>query len=366
LHTQFCFQQAQEVACGWQFPLVLGQVASKLQQPAWQPYCLRQYALACWQSRSQEECGAAYLQPFVKLHGMRLQLLAAAVAGVNAGVQGSSAAPTAAAGVRGTEAGSAGVLGELLGVLQLVGQWCFDPDVGVQLQPVLQQLIQQQQQLRPSLSEQEETLLRLQQLLQEPLTQRQLSEQLQQQQEQAPSEQLQQQQQQQQHVQLWRLAVELLVQDSSNALLECQACYMDPLAPARYSLAKGLYMLGRCADRVCCGCSVCGCVSCLYSIFCQHITACERGCTCLAGEQTVRAAVIFTHTARMCVAPVFYAAPTSISQLGQGAVHAWQVSRPCVLRLYSRIQRACVWRLFSMLRPPSYHSLAKGLYMLGR
>jgi hypothetical protein len=36
--SQFCFQQAQQVASGWQFPLVLGQVASKLQQRGWQGY----------------------------------------------------------------------------------------------------------------------------------------------------------------------------------------------------------------------------------------------------------------------------------------------------------------------------------------
>jgi hypothetical protein len=264
---QFCFHQAHQVASGWQFPLVLGQVASKLQQHGWQRYCLRQYALACWQSRSDEECGAAYLQPFVRLHGLRLKLLAGGVVG-STRVGATSAEPTAAAaaaGVQGVEVGSsAGVLDELLGVLQLVGQWCFDPAAEAQLQPLLQQLIQQQQQVRPSVGEQDATLQQLQQLLQEPLTQRQLLDQLQQQQE-------QQQQGFEQQVQRWRLAVELLVQDSSNALLECQACYMDPLAPARYSLAKGLYTLGRCVSSANCLQSR---VVCLCSLRCTPAACC--------------------------------------------------------------------------------------------
>jgi hypothetical protein len=255
LYLQFCFQQAQQVASGWQFPLVLGQVASKLQQRGWQAYTLRQYALACWQSRSDEECGAAYLQPFVKLHGLRLKLLAGAVAGCGARAAAMRtqprAATEAAAGAARRQdmdaSDSAGVLDQLLGVLQLVGQWCFDPAVYAQLQPLLQQLAQQQQ-VRPAVGEQDVIMQRLQQLLQEPLAQRQLLEQLQQQQQQQQAQQQQQQQQQgdEQQLQVWRLAVELLVQDSSNALLECQACYMDPLAPARYSLAKGMYILGRC------------------------------------------------------------------------------------------------------------------------
>jgi hypothetical protein len=263
--VQSCFQQAHQVASGWQFPLVLGQVAAKLQQqPGWQAYCLRQYAAACWQSRSAEDCGAAYLQPFVKLHGMRLKMLAAAVAG-----RAFAAAAAAAAGVQEGLFGSGDVLDELLGVLQLVGRWCFDPAVGEQLQPLLQQL--KKQQVHPSA--QQELLEHLQALLKEPLTKQQLSEQLQQQQQGV---------EQQGGVQLWRLAVELLVQDSSAALLECQACYMDPLAPARYSLAKGLYMLGRWVEigSVCCQ----NCSSPVQSLACQL-----SACALQPGKGTVHA-----------------------------------------------------------------------------
>ncbi|WIA40494.1 hypothetical protein OEZ86_013846 [Tetradesmus obliquus] len=46
-------------------------------------------------------------------------------------------------------------------------------------------------------------------------------------------------------LQLLSAAQSCFLQDASGALCECQGCYMDPLAPARYSLAKGLYMLGR-------------------------------------------------------------------------------------------------------------------------
>jgi hypothetical protein len=388
--VQFCFQQAQQVASGWQFPLVLGQVASKLLQHGWQGYCLRQYALACWQSRSEEECGAAYLQPFVKLHGLRLKLLAGAVAGCGARgaamrtqPKAATEAAAAAAGRQGMDASDgAGVLDELLGVLQLVGQWCFEPAVYAQLQPLLQQLAQQQQQqVRPSVGEQDAALQQLQQLLQEPLAPRQLLEQLQQQQQQAAEQQVQQQQGVEHQLQVWRLAVELLVQDSSNALLECQACYMDPLAPARYSLARGLYILGRCALIFCC----CFCMS-AYSacgvwmipVYCGEREAAQVRCLFNAS------APLICCTAGVPGVLLVVLRPTGSCTLwlGQGAVHSWQVRNShlqliymltCSSVVYGCVSGRTVQRQHSCKRSclvnatvPARYGLAKGLRTLGR
>jgi hypothetical protein len=176
------------------------------------------------------------MQPLVKLHGTRLKLLAGAVGPATA----SDSASRCPAG---------GALQQLLEVLQLASTCCFEPQLALQLQQ--QHLPQLQQALAAAGCTTEQGQQLLTGVLQPALRQHwqaqdtagsQLSLDTAAAVAAAPGTAATGMPGQ---LQLWLEAVLLLVEDSCTALRFAQDCYSKPLGPACYSLARGLYRLGR-------------------------------------------------------------------------------------------------------------------------
>ena len=272
LPLQRCFTQAAPAQPNaWQHHVLLGSLTTKLQQPGWQAAALKHYATACHLSKAGPtgpNSQPASLQPLVKLHGLRLKLLAA-IMGPTAAANPSSAASAAASlvekgssvGVGGAEAaGGVGASGSLAGLLQLLeplAAWCFDVSTATRLQRELlpqlrQQLVMPAAAAAANITPQQELFRQLCEALQTQW-QRQdtavsaqagpvvecisaqgsgspkvLSEG-------GPGGRLA----------LWQEAVSLVAEDSISALSFCNAACTRPLGPACYSLARGLCMLGR-------------------------------------------------------------------------------------------------------------------------
>lgn len=264
----------------WERQVVLGQLASKLRQPGWEARALECYAHGCHLSMldgSSSGCGAAKLLPYVKLHGLRLKLLAAAVGRAAARSSTASGAPVNSSVKRciaaadpdghlssgvaqsGEEAPMAAMtehpgqgqdLKDLLALLESVGSCCFDLHTAKTLdQGVLPQLRSQMLALCKTAQpqKQQQLLMLLRQALQQQWRLEDAaagSAQI------LPAAVINSAQQvdtqgQGKVLSLVQKAVAVLVEDSTAALRYCNACYKEPLGPACYSLAKGMFDLGR-------------------------------------------------------------------------------------------------------------------------
>jgi hypothetical protein len=253
----------------WQHYLALGSIASRLQQPGWQAVTLEQYACACYTSRAGSEgpfSQPAKLLPLVKLHGTRLKLLACLMgpAAAGAGIGGLQAAAAAAAAA----GGSQGVLDRLLRELDLLSKWCWNTAAGDRLRQDLLPELRQQLQIDAAAcgrleqqQEQQQKLVKLRNDLQKHWQWDDADH--------APgkctpgagamaSDGLGGSQRTDGSgatprrsgrggldVAKWQEAVTMLVDDCIAALSFCNSCCVRPLGPACYSLAKGLFLLGR-------------------------------------------------------------------------------------------------------------------------
>lgn len=242
---QVCFEKAQQQqqSQDWQFAFVLGQTAAKSKAHGWAEQALRCYALACHRSRGADKHQTAVLLPYVKLHGTRLKLLVEALTPTTTSSSSKGpqdmplpagySRPSAEQAVGDLISGPSILLGSLLQIIQQVSKWCFAAERRSQLLPLLASL-RSSPLLASSDTEQKAALATLQQRFC--------------------------QQEQQQHslrepqvheLQPWQEAVQLLFQDCCSGLQYCQHCYSRPLGPARYSLARELFKLGRQVTWIC-------------------------------------------------------------------------------------------------------------------
>ena len=272
-----------QAADEWQNHLALGMLASKVQQPGWQGVTLQQYARACYTSRAGPEGPStqpAKLLPFVKLHGTRLKLLATLVgpaAAAAAAARGDSSTasglgsagadvPTTAAGAAGgitAAAAGKGALVWLVDQLQLLSRWCFDPSTAAKLNQELLPALQQELQAAAAVvgvlqhqQDQQQKLSVLCNALQQhwrfqgvvaPTAAAAAAA--------LPAAELgsgsssqgtpRRSGRRDSGVGVWKDAVVLLVEDCVAALRFCNSFCTRPLGPACYSLARGLFRLGR-------------------------------------------------------------------------------------------------------------------------